>query len=825
MRLPFAIVALLLALLIFAGQVDATDISACSNLNSAGTTYNLTSSITNSNAFGCMNITANSIILDCGGFTIDGSQTGNQYGINATGRTNITIRNCIITDWTQNIRFNNVNDSIIENTNVTRMSGAWGTANAIRLQNSDNNTLRNVSITPTGDIGILLTASSRNVLANITIMSNNTNSLTDADGIQMVNSHYNIINSSVIKRTAVGIAFRTTGSNYTYIHNNTLDNNSYSMIDDASGTSSHNIITNNNILRNRLWVNYGPNNTYSYNVFYGAPYVVEMIRHNADTSQVGNISHNIFYGGGADRAMDIMGGKYNIEFNIISNVSYGVVITSQHGSSNISSNIIENGTVPSLGGLGTISYGIGILSVGDLQTIHNNSVKNVYTAIEVRQASDNVTISNNTIYNMTNGMVFVGEPGSDSPPPNPTSGPQNLTIIYNNITYASSGIVFGATLSGPQVNQNKTNSAFSRITSNNISNTNTGVKLVSAPNNTIFDNTFASNNLAIKLTSSPNNTLENNTFISNGNGVEFDPSPNNTLTGNLFKRNGVDVLDDSFNVYTNNIFYLPDNSTFLRFNGNAIGYLYSAFSFNLSTIYPNGSSAIYALNSVSLYPSRTFAYTNTSNDFTGNFTVTDGGISSLVFNMTIGSNTIYVSYPMFMGGNIQESKTYYLNNSEPTRGQPKGLDLNNSILGKSLRLDTPAGEFISENTTKHIFSVEDSPLTVSNVNIERINMSVVYSSTGSQRVILGIENNIGADNSTILNTTFPGSSVYVSNSSSFAVNWTMDSPNKWFRMGGKIIGNNITWKTNSTIASHLNLTYKYAASAPKVFNITSGAKI
>ena len=67
----------------------------------------------------CMNMTNNSI-LDCAGFTISGPGFG--YGVNATGVTNVTVKNCIIknfndaieVDSTTDSRF--LNDSLLNNT-------------------------------------------------------------------------------------------------------------------------------------------------------------------------------------------------------------------------------------------------------------------------------------------------------------------------------------------------------------------------------------------------------------------------------------------------------------------------------------------------------------------------------------------------------------------------------------------------------------------------------------------------------------------------------------------------------------------------------------
>jgi parallel beta-helix repeat protein len=95
----------------------------CSVLDQAGTTYYLTADIINSNiGIGqkCMNIISSNIILDCQGHTIDGTDKLGTIGVyvypDAPNNTNITIKNCILTDWGDaGIYFRDTNNSLIYN--------------------------------------------------------------------------------------------------------------------------------------------------------------------------------------------------------------------------------------------------------------------------------------------------------------------------------------------------------------------------------------------------------------------------------------------------------------------------------------------------------------------------------------------------------------------------------------------------------------------------------------------------------------------------------------------------------------------------------------
>lgn len=123
----------------------STEISDCSTLNSAGATYLLTADIIDSTNYTCMEITANNVILDCQGHTIDSNGVNGQYAIyddmSVATNTNITIKNCIITDWTGAGMYlrRNGNDSIYNNT-ITNVN--WAIINRINLDNSIyNNTI------------------------------------------------------------------------------------------------------------------------------------------------------------------------------------------------------------------------------------------------------------------------------------------------------------------------------------------------------------------------------------------------------------------------------------------------------------------------------------------------------------------------------------------------------------------------------------------------------------------------------------------------------------------------------------------------------------
>ena len=77
-------------------KIDPT-ISGCSVITSSGT-YTLNQSITDSSTSYCINISANDVILDCDGHTIDGDGAAD-HAIHSDGFKNITIKNCVCSGW------------------------------------------------------------------------------------------------------------------------------------------------------------------------------------------------------------------------------------------------------------------------------------------------------------------------------------------------------------------------------------------------------------------------------------------------------------------------------------------------------------------------------------------------------------------------------------------------------------------------------------------------------------------------------------------------------------------------------------------------------
>jgi len=142
------------------------EIFNCTVIDAPGTYY-LVQDILNSGTSGCINITANNVSFDCQGHTIQGNDVAD-YGIyvyrTSATTTNVTIKNCVLTDWdTMAIYLYYAKNNMLQNLSLTSNPD-----DAIRMRNSDYNDLKNISVS-NSLYGIYVYASNYNNLTNITV--------------------------------------------------------------------------------------------------------------------------------------------------------------------------------------------------------------------------------------------------------------------------------------------------------------------------------------------------------------------------------------------------------------------------------------------------------------------------------------------------------------------------------------------------------------------------------------------------------------------------------------------------------------------------------
>jgi len=209
MKKKFLIFAFLTSFFLSSKGVIALEIiiSSCTTLDQAGATYYLNQSIWDSNVSICMDITANNITLDCQGYTIDGDDYLARIAIwiyrSSPENTNITIKNCIISDYGDGVYLYNANNNTIANTTSKSNRGydleigyyGYG----IHLYNSSDNRVINCMANSNHDDGIYLEDSSGNEIVNCTANSNHD------DGIYLYNSPNNEIVNCTANSNCYGI--------------------------------------------------------------------------------------------------------------------------------------------------------------------------------------------------------------------------------------------------------------------------------------------------------------------------------------------------------------------------------------------------------------------------------------------------------------------------------------------------------------------------------------------------------------------------------------------------------------------------------------------
>jgi len=212
-----AAIAAIAVIIILLSNASAEDIYICncSGLDTDGATYYLTQDIINSGTTSCMNILANNVTLDCQYHTIDGNDIA-YNGINiyrsVSETTNITIKNCFLSDWSNaNINLEKAYGNVIEN--IITTSSSYG----IKLIHSNYNTITNITAINNNDFGVYFLYSDHNTISDSISNGNH-------DGIYLFFGDLNTIkNSRIEDNSRWGICFSNSDMNKVY---NNLFNNS-----------------------------------------------------------------------------------------------------------------------------------------------------------------------------------------------------------------------------------------------------------------------------------------------------------------------------------------------------------------------------------------------------------------------------------------------------------------------------------------------------------------------------------------------------------------------------------------------------------------------
>ncbi|MFH1642989.1 MAG: LamG-like jellyroll fold domain-containing protein, partial [Nanoarchaeota archaeon] len=319
--------------------------SYCGNLDTIGTTYTLIKDVSSSGT--CFTLGADNITLDCAGHTITGAQNG--YGINASGRKNITIKNCPITNFARAVNFISVNNSILNNLTIYNNNGdVYGS-------------------------GIYFSLTDYTTVSNSNFSHNNASKNA---GLYMDNSDYNTV------------------ENNTFEYNTVIFNGGNLLGGGILG------------LNNYAWYNSFDNNTFSYNnvstlgvgdYIYGGGIIglYDNSNNNAFTSSA--LSNNLIF------SSNVYGGG---GIGLYDSSNYNIFIASTVSDNNITITTILGG-----GGIGLRSSSINNFTNSTVSDNIITTSNTVYGGggIGIRQGSGNKfttsTISNN---NITSNYVYGG---------------------------------------------------------------------------------------------------------------------------------------------------------------------------------------------------------------------------------------------------------------------------------------------------------------------------------------------------------------------------------------------------------------------------------
>jgi len=492
-----------------------TPISSCTKISTPGNYY-LTNDILNSASKCCINITASNVVLEGAGYTIDGIDSQNSYGVyvkRSTPLDNVTVKNLKITDWYYGIYYYRANRGKIEN-NLAN-SNYYGIQ--LREECSNNNLTNNTANNNYASGIYLYWWCDENILIGNTANEN-------SDGIYLSYSDSNVLTGNIANNNSNdGIRILWRGLESEIINNMMQENRHLDLSLDYDSATSYKItITNNTGSGNRPIMYYNSptnikNKEFSQLFLCGADHsnienvtvAGSAIHQNngvvmiyTDYSNITNLdSSNNWYG------IEIYKGHHNTLTNIKANNNsdFGISITADALDEFLKNNLVGNEVN------NNSKYGIFLKYADNNIIAENEAHDNKYSGIYLFQSKENVCSGNSA---NNNGY-----------------GIQLENSHENNITYNRAN---NNTKNGIHLLESGNNILIENIAKNNSHN---GIELVGAddypqencPKVYLTDyNILAWNSMSdnlengIRLVGSPANTIAENTVNNNlGNGIQL----------------------------------------------------------------------------------------------------------------------------------------------------------------------------------------------------------------------------------------------------------------------------------------------------------------
>ncbi|MFH1249343.1 MAG: NosD domain-containing protein [archaeon] len=409
----FFISLFILASILSINAVKADEILGCVNITSPGV-YVLNTSVTDWAGEGaCINITSSDVEIDClgGGNYVDGTNVINSIGIKEEGTsdnklTNISIKNCNISEWDYGIEFEYTQNSTLSNITSNNNSNF-----GVYLYSSLNNSLSGISATNNSNTGIYLESSSHNNLLNINASDNTYGVylvLSSNNTFYNINSSFNEYGTHLDSSSNNNISDVNSNNNSVYgFYLLSSSNNTFSSI--TSKLNYHGIYLNTSSNNNLDNIN-ASENIYS-GIYLGSSFNNTLSNINASE----NTLYGLYFYSSSNNNLSNITSSDNSDTGIrlYSNCSYNTLSSITSKSNNygiqLSSNSSYN-TITDINASGNMQYGI-YLTTNHRNQIINSTIKDnkQYGLYLYYSSFNNITgtrIENNSVSQYSGIQIF-----------------------------------------------------------------------------------------------------------------------------------------------------------------------------------------------------------------------------------------------------------------------------------------------------------------------------------------------------------------------------------------------------------------------------------
>ncbi|MDD5416771.1 MAG: NosD domain-containing protein [Candidatus Aenigmarchaeota archaeon] len=668
MKMPYVLIILIFVIILsstsYSYNITANGLycGSCSDCTDA--INNVTTNVTYLNASisttsTCINSPSsfNNEIFDCQGYTIDGDDSGvSDRGILINTKNNVTVRNCIITDFYEGLRISS---------------------------SSYNNTLYNNTVTSNTRGIYLYTSSKYNNVTNNTVNANT------VYGIYIAGASNNtFINNSIVSNTNYGLymtpAYDSTGSDNNTFFTNNFSDNIYNFLAESLGTHYHNIIDSSNIIDT------------NYNIYYN--YSIENIVFNTTTAPNAGLVICANCSGVTVKDLNLSSDNYynfmliktnnSIIDNITSNSNYyGILVNSSYN------NTIKNSVANSNTNYGAYLY------ASHNNTFYNNTFSTNIEGIHIEESTNN-SIYNNTMSSNTNYGAYLSLANNNTLNNNTLN--TNIVALYlldssNNTLSNNSGL--SNTGYGIYITNFTAIGSYNDILYNSFNFTN-GL-YVQTSDNTLIGNNFNFGSAGIIISYANNNSFTNNTVGSKTTyAFSFSSGINNVLINNSFSNNtqtfNIDTTD-----YFQNFYNTIDNTNTIDSTDRVYcNYSMSDYTFNTSSVENvkmficiNCTDIVVKDFNLSMYNSYSLILSKTNNTLIQNVTISSdsdyGFYVAHSTNITMKNNTFEPVvnsgiYLVFSNNSSIINNTINLNDYVNSQGIVFGGSSNNTIDNNSI---------------------------------------------------------------------------------------------------------------------------------------------